>query len=139
MIKKKSSAKNGFTLIETILVIIVLAISSYGVLSVFINGLKESASPLQGVQAIELAKEKLEIIIADKHDTSKGYAYIVSGNYPAETPVSGFSEFNRSVTLQEIDALDLATASPGSGYLKVTVTVSWSSGSISLDSLVADY
>ena len=131
--------ERGFSLIETILVIIVLGIASYGVLTVFITGLQGSANPLLGVQAIELAEEKMELIIADKHSAARGYTYIISANYPDETPVSGFPQFDRSVAFLDVDGSDLTTALPGSGYRKITVTVSWASDSVSFDSLVTDY
>jgi prepilin-type N-terminal cleavage/methylation domain-containing protein len=131
--------KNGFTLIETILVIIVLGIASYGLLNVFISGLKKSAYPLKGVQAVTLAKEKLEIIMADKHDALKGYPFLIAANYSDETPVAGFSDFDRTVSFLEVDSTDLSAASPGSGFKKITVTVSWDKEDVSLVSLVTDY
>ncbi len=140
MMRSFAKRKNGgFTLIETVLIIVVLGIASYGVLTVFISGLKSSASPVLGVQGIELAKEKLEIIMADKHDGAKGYGYLIPANYPAESPVSGFSDFNRSVTFLEVDGTDLATFSPGSGFMRVSVTVSWVGDSVTLETVAADY
>jgi type II secretory pathway pseudopilin PulG len=138
----KSFAKRkdgGFTLIETVLIIVVLGIASYGVLTVFISGLSKSAAPVLGVQGIELAKEKLEMIMADKHYGEKGYGYLIPANYPAEAPVSGFSDFNRSVTFLEVGGADLKTLSPGSGFMRVSVTVSWVGDSVTLETVTADY
>ncbi len=136
MIKKR----NGFTLIEIIMVIIVLGIASYGVLTIFINALRGSAYPLQGVQAVELAKEKLEIIMADKYASPTGYSDLITANYPNEAPVAGFPEFNRSAAFAEVDGNDLTTASPGSGFMKITVTVSWGvADSVSLETVATDY
>jgi len=136
---KNRPGQKGFSLIETIMVIVVLGIASYGLLNVFISGLRESASPLQGVQAIELAKEKLETIFSEKFDTAKGYSYLAAGNYPPETPINGFAGFNRTVTFTEVSGTDLVTPSPGSGFKRITVTVSWGSDSVTLESVAADY
>ena len=131
--------QRGFTLIETVLVIIVLGIASYGVLSVFFHGLTGSANPVLGVQGVELAKEKMEIVFADKHDSAKGYAHLTGANYPDETPVTGFTDFNRTVQFLEVDKNDLTTPSAGSGFVRITVTVSWSGDSVTLESLATDY
>ncbi len=69
-----------------------------------------------------LATEKLEDVIADRHSTTRGYDYLISGNYPPEAAVSGFPQFSRSVTLTETEA-DLVSA--GTGYLTVEVAVGW--------------
>ena len=79
-------------------------------------------NPVLVSRARWLATEKLEDIIADRHSTTRGYAYLLAGNYAAESSISGFPGFSRAVAFSET-ASDLS--SPGSGYKRVTVTVSW--------------
>jgi hypothetical protein len=49
--------------------------------------------------ATALAQEKIETILGDKDAPSRGFGYIISGNYPAESPVTGFTGYNRTVTI----------------------------------------
>ncbi len=65
----------------------------------------------------------------------------MTGNYPDETPITGFPAYNRTVTFNETEA-DLVTA--GTGYMNVTVTVSWTdadgnSQSLSISTVLTDY
>ena len=125
----------GFTLIETIITLVVLSIAAVGVLSVFTVGIKGSADPLLLNQAISLAQEKMDTIIGDRQNTARGYAWIVAADYNAnplkyqpENPVAGFPAFNRSVNIYCVTAADLNTgtlAGPpcASGYAHITVTV----------------
>ena len=98
-------------------------------------------NPTMSLKARWLATEKLEDIIADRHSTTRGYTYVVAGNYVTENPVSGYTGFTRSVAISET-AADLVTA--GTGYKRVTVTVSWidatgTSRSLVIATIVTDY
>jgi prepilin-type N-terminal cleavage/methylation domain-containing protein len=115
-------AARGFTLIETIAAIVVLAIAIPPMLFAIRDSQVQRVGPVMASQARWLAAEKLEDIIADRHSTTRGYDYLIPANYTDESPVSGFSAFDRSVTLTETEA-DLTTA--GTGYMIVTVEVSW--------------
>ncbi len=99
------------------------------------------AAPIRTAQARWLAGELLEDIIADRSSSTRGYPYLVNANYPAESPVSGFPGFSRSVTIAET-AANLVSA--GTGYKKVTVTVSWTdergaARALELATVVTDY
>jgi hypothetical protein len=61
-------------------------------------------------------------VIADRHSTTRGYAYVTGVNYPDETPVAGQQTFSRSVSVAQTGP-DLVT--PGTGYKLVTCTVSY--------------
>jgi prepilin-type N-terminal cleavage/methylation domain-containing protein len=112
----------GFTLIETIAAIVVLAIAIPPMLFAIRDSHVQRVGPVMASQARWLASEKLEDIIADRHSTTRGYDYLITSNYADETPVTGFTAFDRSVTFDETDA-DLSGA--GTGYMIVTVDVSW--------------
>lgn len=88
-----------------------------------------------------LASEKLEDILADRHSTTRGYNYVVAGNYPAEPTVAGFASFARSVSIVETDH---TLVNVGIGYKIVTVRVEWSDGSaqrraLSLGTVLTSY
>ena len=114
--------RGGFTLIETIAAIVILAIALPPMLFAVRDAHVQRVNPMLASQARWLATEKLEDILADRHSETRGYDYLTPGNYPAEPSVSGFPAFGRSVTFAETEA-DLS--SPGDGYMTVTVHVSW--------------
>ena len=137
--------QDGFTLIEIIITLVVLSIAVVGLLSVFATAIKVGANPVVLNQAIALAQEKMDAIIGDSMNTSRGFTYIIPGNYPSDIPVTGF---NRSVTIFCVNAGALNTdngVAPGaggcaSGYTHVKVTVANNAiGSVSLDGLVTNY
>jgi prepilin-type N-terminal cleavage/methylation domain-containing protein len=129
--------EQGFTLIETVIAVIVLALAT-GLLIPFTVSLRNSAAPPLSEQQLLLAQEKLEQVIADRRDsaTPKGFVYATNpANYPAENPVAGVTGFSRSVTIACVTAANpnAAGAAPNpscavsdgrTDYGRVTVTVS---------------
>ena len=140
---------NGFSLIETIIVIVIIGIAAIGVLSVFITGMRGAADPLITIQVIELAQEKMDIVIGDRQNTARGYSYATTpANYPAESPVSGFASFNRSVAIACVTIADFNAAGSApapscvgvTNYARVTVTVTHAViGSITTVTLLTNY
>ncbi len=112
----------GFTLIETIAAIVILAIAAPPMLWAIRDAHVQRVNPVMASRARFLATEKLEDVIADRNSTTRGWGFLLSANYPSESPVAGFAGFSRSVTLSET-AADLASA--GTGYMAITVDVSW--------------
>lgn len=141
--------QKGFSLIEAIIVIIVISIGAIGVLSVFITGTKGAGNPLVTIQAVELGQEKLDIVIGDRQNTARGYSYATNpANYPAESPVSGFANFNRSVAIACVTTADFNAAGSApapscvgvTNYARVTVTVTHAViGSITTVTLLTNY
>jgi prepilin-type N-terminal cleavage/methylation domain-containing protein len=139
----------GFTLVETVMVIVLLGIVGAAVLLPFVTSLRGSADPVVTQQGNFLAQEKLDQIIADRQDsaTPRGYSYATNPtNYPAENPITGFTAFTRAV------AVACFTGSPftGSGsapapncttdYARVTVTVSHAAiGNVTVVTLLGNY
>lgn len=131
----------GFTLIETIAAIVILTIAIPPMLWAVRQAQVQRVNPMMVSKARWLATEKLEDIIADRHSTTRGYAYLVSANYPNENPVTGYANFTRTVTFNETTA-DLSTA--GTGYMRATVAVGWTdttgtARSLSLATILTDY
>jgi len=61
----------GFTLIELVVVITLLGIVGGSIL-IYFFGVKRSGDPVLRTQAIELAQEKMDRILADKKNSSRG-------------------------------------------------------------------
>ncbi|MBX3356891.1 MAG: prepilin-type N-terminal cleavage/methylation domain-containing protein [Phycisphaeraceae bacterium] len=138
---RRSPARRGFTLIEAIASMVILGIALPPMLWAVRQEHRNRISPLYASKARWLATEKLEDIIADRHSTTRGYAYLTAGNYPAEATISGYPGFSRSVALVETGP-DLATA--GTGYMKVTVSVTWTdstgtSRTLPVSTVLTDY
>ena len=129
------------TLIELVIAIAVIAVLFPVMISALFNPVANAVWGDQMVQAMALVQEKIEEIYATKANSSAslGYSYITSSNYPAENPVSGFTPFNRSISITEVSGTDLSTTSSGSGFKKVVVTVSWSGGNVQLTGVVGNY
>ncbi len=131
----------GFSLIETIAAIVILSVALPAMLWTVAEAHVQRVNPMLLSTARWLAVEKLEDVIADRHSTTRGYVYLVTGNYPAENPVTGYLAFTRSVAFNETLA-DLVTA--GSGYMNVTVQVGWTDGlgtaqTMSISTVLTEY
>lgn len=136
-----ASDRRAFTLIEAIAAIVILSIAIPPLLFSIRAAHRQRVDPVLASTARWLATEKLEDIIADRHSTTRGYDYLIAGNYSAEAQVTGFTNFSRSVSFSEKEA-DLTTA--GTGYMIVTVTVGWTDGggtarSLSVATVLTEY
>ena len=116
--------QKGFTLIEVILVIVIMAIAIPSLITGVSFMTQGQVNTLGTTTAADLAQEKLEQIIADKRNPAVGFSNITNARYPAETPVTGFSNYNRSVNIICVSAADLNTAvACPTDYKRVAVTV----------------
>ncbi len=112
----------GFTLAEAITAIVILSIAVPSMLWGVRQAHAHRSNRVLASRAHWLAVEKLEDVMADRHSNTRGYGYLNAVNYPAETSIPGYPAYTRTVALNETLA-DLST--PGPGYMKVTVTVSY--------------
>jgi type II secretory pathway pseudopilin PulG len=133
--------QRSFTLVETIAAIVILAVGIPPMLWAVREAHVQRVNPVMASTARWLATEKLEDVIADRHSTTRGYDWLVAGNYPAEPSVTGFANFSRAVTLNET-AADLVTV--GEGYMTVSVAVSWTDATgtartLSVSTVVTEY
>ncbi len=146
-----SARPRGFTLIETIAAVVILALAIPPMLWTVREAHMQRANPLLASRARWLVIEKLEDVIADRHSTDGGLGWgnLATANYPPETPIAGFANFNRTVTIpDEHDAWDNVAAGwpapPGTGYKTITVAVDWTDAggdarSLSISTVVTDY
>lgn len=118
----------------------VLSISLPSLMVAFANAANQGILPSNTTVASFLAIGRMEEIIARRYRGTDGYAAITTTNFPAESPVSGYSMFNRTVAVDFVTPA-LAAAGSDQGYKKVTVTVSWNSGTqrIKIERVFADF
>lgn len=133
--------RRGFTLIEGIVAIVILATATPAILWAVKEAHLGRVNPILASRARWLATEKLEDIIADRHSTTRGYTYLAAGNYPAEASVPGYTQYTRSVSFTETGP-DLVSS--GTGYKKVTVTLGWTDSrgvarNLAVSTIITDY
>ncbi len=83
----------GFTLIETVMSMVIISIAVMGVLQIFFVGMAPRNTPFSFEITIgtQLVQERLEQIEAARGNTSLGFNWIVTGNFPAESLTGGYS------------------------------------------------
>ncbi|MFG0331088.1 MAG: prepilin-type N-terminal cleavage/methylation domain-containing protein [Phycisphaerales bacterium] len=114
--------QRGFTLIETIGALVILAIALPPMMAAIRKATLARVQPTMFSHARWLATEKLEDIIADRYSATRGYDYVENASYPTENPIPTDPAFRRAVNIVETGA-DLQSA--GDGYKTVTVTLTW--------------
>lgn len=137
----RAHTRRAVTLLEVVCAVVLIGIAAPALLVAVRDSTVRRASVQQQIVARWLACERLEDVIADRHSTTRGWSYITTGNYPVETTVSGFAGFARSTSIAET-GVDLVSA--GTGYRKVTVTVTYSdanlgSKAVTIATVLTDY
>lgn len=117
-----AARRRAFTLIEAIAAIVLLAVAVPPMMWAVRESHISRVNPVLASRARWLAVTRLEGVIADRYSVTRGYDWLIAGNYPAEPTISDSPGFSRSVQFSETTA-DLATA--GNGYMNVVVSVAW--------------
>ncbi|MFT3687208.1 MAG: type II secretion system protein [Phycisphaerales bacterium] len=138
---RPSRSRCAFSMLEVVATVVLIGIAAPALLVAVRDATTRRASVQQQVIARWLACEKLEDITADRHSTTRGWTYITTANYPAETTITSFPGYSRSVAITETSN-DLSTA--GTGYRKVTVSVTYpdahqGSKTVTLATVFTDY
>lgn len=139
---KKHRSQDGFTLIETVMVITIIAIIGTTIL-VYFAGVRSSGDPVLTAQAANLAEQQMEQVLSDKQ--ANGFASIVSMG--AAALAAPFNNFTRQVDVVCVQEADLNT---GSGTMpacadsdiqakNVKVTVSWTGGSVNIATVITNH
>ncbi len=98
----RNKRQNGFSVIEVILVIMIIAVAVPPILTMFGQNLTSSMEAEFYTKAVYYCEERLEQILADKRALSsgKGYDYILQVNrYPDDNPESVYT---RTVTIDTV-------------------------------------
>lgn len=130
--------RRSTTIIETVAAIVILSVALPTLLSTFAEASHQSIKPYQQSIASMLAIERMEEIVARRYRGTDGYGAVTTANFPAESPVSGFSGFSRTVSVSYVNA-DLSAAGSDQGYKRVTVDVSGNGVDIAIERVFADF
>jgi Tfp pilus assembly protein PilV len=109
--------KNGFSLVEMLLVLVFITVGFLPLMLLFSNGIVTSSNTSKSSQALELAQQTLE----ELKNTS--WSNIVDSSNDKGT-IAGYPAFSRSVSAAE----------PNTNLKDVIVLISWQTGTVS-DSL----
>lgn len=120
---------DGFTLIEVILVIVIMAIAIPGLISAVSFMTQGQVNTLGTTTTADLAQEEMENIVAKKRSACGTCGYANTPPTSCATPlvgtftvVSEFSNYQKKTDAECVDA-SLASALADQGYKKITVTV----------------
>ncbi|MCE7973626.1 MAG: type II secretion system protein [Leptolyngbya sp. PLA1] len=113
-------AGRGFTLMESIVGVVLLAVSLPPLIWALGESRRTAAGPAQADVAYWLATERLEDIVADRSTAGRGFGYLSPEHYPDESAVAGFPGYSRAV--------EFVPADPALGGVEVRVTVTWVDG-----------
>ncbi len=130
-----ATTADGFTLIELLVLIVVFSGSLVALLSVSREAARRIAEVDASARAMQYAQERIEMVLADRRNPNRGYAYVPlqaascttpSANcaYPIENPVTGTS-LVRSVAITDVSAASNCP-NAGNGCKQVLVTVTQS-------------
>ncbi len=144
----------AFTLLDAVLGLTLLSVGLIGVLYMFQGSLSSSVLSLQTSIAVNLARETMEKIEAQRDCNLSGCGYSstlasIAANSYNENPVSGFTGYQVTASALEVNpdsdggTDDFLDAQSGSGYARVTVSVNWTTAgvanSVSFVTLLASY
>lgn len=118
---RRAGSEAAFTLPEVVLILVIAAVAVLPLGMLFANSSIRSGEAHHATVMAQLAQAKMEEISADKNSPSRGFAYLVPANYPAESPVAAFPGFSRSVSFAPDSIYDGVT------FRTVSVTVSFAS------------
>ena len=130
----------AMTIIEVVTAIVILSVGLPPLVKAFADSSMQSHLPVNSTIASFLATERMEQIVARRYRNDTGYTALTTVNFPAESPVTGFPRFNRTVTISEVTSSLAASGSPV-GYRKVRVTVTWqpNNASMSIERVFTDF
>ena len=124
--KKNFFSEKGFSLIEIIIALSILAISFFSLIEVFPKGISMNASSRSKTVASYLAQDKIERLFA------QGYDNVATGTIEAKhklstEPGSYLSNYKRRTHVDYIDG-NLTATSGDSGMKRISTTVYYTGG-----------
>ncbi len=137
------SAQSGFTLIETVMALVLIGIIGAGILSYFVNLGKGSSEQALVAQATALAQEGMEEVLADKK--TDGFASVVSISAAPLAPP--YDRYSREVEVFCVSEADLNTSSGTMPECndsdlrskRVRVIISWSGGQVDVATVISSH
>jgi len=128
----------GFSLIEVVITLSVIALAVAGVLTVLSLGIGYSSNPLVLGQAMQLAQGETDQVLGEK--AANGFSSIAVGNpLPCKsTMLAGFN-CNRNIYYVNAGALNTQVGGP-TNYMHVTVAITHTTvGNVNIDTIISNY
>lgn len=123
--------ESGFTLIETIITLLVLAIAAVGILSLFTTGIQGSANPLLTSQAAQLAQGEVNQLVGER--MAGGFGALPQGNSKcASTMMTGFTCSRAICYVSAGNLEDTSNCATATTYKRAEVTISISATGVSV-------
>ena len=123
--RRKRLSSGGFTIVETLIAILIFAITLMGSIAVYFNTSKLSAMATHKKVASEIASAKMEEIRAmDATEYATNYN-LASPPGPEDFSETGPAIVGQTASNITVRVSDNGTFCPQSGYQKVKVIVSW--------------
>ena len=131
--------RRAMSLIEVVLAIVILGLAVPPLMIQLGAAVRSQTTSVLQLNMVQLASERLNEVLADYADQSRGYAYIITGNYPGEADPAGFKGYKRVTTVREVDPADYVSAQPGSGIKRLRIDVTGPDGNtLQLESFVVE-
>lgn len=142
-VEQQTRSRRGFTLVEAIAALVLLGVTVPPLVMALSTSSLRRGDAVLASRARWIASERLEQVLADRYSAARGYAWVITSNYPAESTLAGRPGFSRTTTITEV-AADLTTAQAGSGIKLATTTVSYTTSrrvtaSFSMSTVLTNY
>lgn len=132
---RKYRDESGYSLIEVLVAIVILAVAILPMVGMFDAGLRASVVGSKYDRARALANENVEQLRALEYEEARA-------DYPANgVPVSGTKgiyDYEVDTEYVKLDGAEIIENSGDRGMMKVTVTVEWEDKSYTTSGLVAE-
>jgi hypothetical protein len=96
---------------------VIAVVAMFPLISMFANATANSVEPELVTQAVFLAQERIEMVLADYHFDGCGYDYVVDANYTNEPSIPEFPGFASTISIAAQATYD------GVDYKEVSVTI----------------
>lgn len=131
--------RRGMSLIEVVLSIVILGLTVPAmVLQLHSAIAAQTAARVQG-NLVMLADARINEVLADRRDPTRGYGYITAGSYPDEDAPAALERYTRQTEVREVDPTDLSSPQSGSGIKRIRITVTGpDDGMLQVETFVTD-
>ena len=133
------TTRRGLSLVEVVLAIVILGLSVPPLVFQINAGVQQQEMALIQQNLTHLAALRMWEIFADHANPTRGYAYIASAAYPAETAPLSLRGYTRQTEIREVSPTDCVTPQPGSGIKRFRIVVTGpNERSFAVESLVTN-
>lgn len=115
--------RRAMTLIEVVMAVAILGLVIPAIAIQIAASVKSRCGEQTDATLVQLASERLNEILADHANPKRGYAYIATTAYPAESNPHGLAGYARTTEVREVSEIDFTTPKPGGGIKRFVIDV----------------